>query len=207
MAQSTNIVEFKPTPAVIPQFGSETSAALIELGQRKPPSIVIATEIPVDAAQKFSLGEYPQAKPHARLTQSELYPIRAAFSRNHITALRLLTLAIGRVKRGMDALSLNDIIAADIEIQKVQVLLPELFCCRTLGDGFGTIVNSIISAFEALAGETPSVKQLRAMAQSFQMLKDKPFLSTEEADAQVEKMESVGLSAYPQELMEFLSSE
>ena len=82
-------------------------------------------------------------------------------------------------------------LAADTEIQKLQVLLPELFCCRVLGDGFGAIVNSFMSAFEVLAGNTPDVNQIRAMIRVLQLLKEKPFLSADEADDQVEVLESV----------------
>jgi hypothetical protein len=96
---------------------------------------------------------------------------------------------------------------ADTEIQKLQVLLPELFCCRRLGDGFGTIINSFMSAFEVLAGATPDVNQVRAMNRVLQVLMDKPFLSADEAYDQVELLESVGLTPYPAGLMEFLSSD
>jgi len=96
---------------------------------------------------------------------------------------------------------------ADTEIQKLQVLLPELFCCRGLGDGFGTIINSFMSAFEVLAGNMPDVTQIGAMNRVLQLLKEKPFLSADEADDQVEVLESVGLNPYPAELVEFLSSE
>jgi hypothetical protein len=207
LATSTKIIEFRPTSGIQTSFGSETSAASIELGQRKAPGTVTAVDTPIDEIVD-SPPDKPLDRPSLRLSQAELYPVRAAFSIEHITALRLLGLAIGRTKRALDALSQSDdILAADIEIQKIQVLLPELFCCRELGDGFGTIVNAFMSAFEVLQGDTLSAAQLRMLAQVFQLLREQPFLGTDEADRQIEKLESVGLNPYPMELVEFLSSE
>jgi hypothetical protein len=142
-----------------------------------------------------------------RLTQSELYPVRHAFSAEHIAALRLLTLSIGRSGRALRHLEEGDLVSADVEIQKLQTLLPELFCCRALGDGFGTIVNALMSAFESLSGNTPNSNQINAVRRILEMLKDRPFLTADEADAQLPLLEESGLSPYPPELMTFLSSE
>jgi hypothetical protein len=142
-----------------------------------------------------------------RLSQSDLYPARQAFSREHITALRLLRLAIGRCKRAIDAHADGDLMTADVEIQKIQMSLPELFCCRTLGDGFGTIVNALICAFQNSDGNILEQNQIRILDNVFEELRDKPFLSVREADEKVELLESSGFDPYPKELIEFLSSD
>ncbi len=213
MSASTNIVGFSTPHGVPTRFGSAATA--IESGQRKPPATTTVVSV-LDADWDLIVSDLTvreggisgiKALQSLRLTQDELYPARHAFSREHITALRLLNLAIGRSRRALDAIATNNMIAADTEIQKLQVLLPELFCCRRLGDGFGTIISSFMSAFEGLAGNTPDVNQIRAMNRVLQLLKEKPFLSADEADDQVEVLESVGLSSYPAELVEFLSSD
>jgi len=140
-----------------------------------------------------------------RLSQSDLYPVRHAFSPEHLTALRLLKIAVGRTERALKALIDGDAIASDSEVQKVQVLLPELFCCRSLGDGFGTIINAAMSAFESLRGEQLDLVQLRALNRVFSVLKDKPFLSADEADQQIEQLEAAHLNIHPPELLDFLS--
>jgi hypothetical protein len=202
MAPSTNIVEF-PSHGLPTRFDSYT---VIESGQRKPPETATATSF-FDLRDLIISEGSTKGSQDLRLSQAELYPARHAFSREHIMALRLLALAVGRSRRALDASSSGNVLAADTEMQKLQVLLPELFCCRALGDGFGTIINAFISAFEALAGQTPDLNQIRAMTRVLQLLKEKPFLSADEADDQVEGLESVGLSPYPAELVEFLSSE
>jgi hypothetical protein len=141
-----------------------------------------------------------------RLSQNDLYPARQAFSPEHITALRLLKLAIGRCQRAINAHA-DDPMAADIEIQKIQMSLPELFCCRTLGDGFGTIVNALICALQNTDGNTLDEKQIRILEKVFTELRDKPFLRATEADDAVELLESNGFNPYPKELIEFLSSD
>jgi hypothetical protein len=141
-----------------------------------------------------------------RLSQNDLYPARQAFSPEHITALRLLKLAIGRCKHALDALA-DDPMTADIAIQKIQMSLPELFCCRVLGDGFGTIVNALICALQNTDGNTLDQNQIRTLERVFKELRDKPFLSAPDSDDAVELLESNGFNPYPKELIEFLSSD
>ena len=201
MATSTNIVEFPSRGSGFPVY----SDAAISSGQKKPAEPATTASF-LDVQDPIFSEAGSSGSQNLRLSQNELYPARHAFSPEHITALRLLTLAVGRSKRALDAFAADDALIADTEIQKLQVLLPELFCCRALGDGFGTIINSFMSAFEALAGDTPDVGQIRAINRVLQLLKEKPFLSADEADDQVEVLENVGLSPYPRELVEFLSS-
>ncbi len=195
-------MEFRSHGSLIPIY----SDAAISYGQKKPSETATTASFP-DVQDPIVSEAGPSGSQSLRLSQGELYPARHAFSPEHITALRLLALAVGRSKRALDAIAADNALVADTEIQKLQVLLPELFCCRVLGDGFGTIINSFMSAFEALAGDTPDVGQIRATTSVLQLLNQKPFLSAYEADDQVEVLESVGLSPYPRELVEFLSSD
>ena len=150
---------------------------------------------------------YPKELPQTvKLSQRDLYPVRHAFSPEHITALRLLRLAAGRIQKAIRALNEGDEMAADSEVQRVQVLLPELFCCRALGDGFGSVVNALMSAFESLRGNMPSISQLKALFRVFEFLREQPFLSADDGDQQLEQLEAVELNPYPAEFVEFLSS-
>ncbi len=202
MATGTNILEFPDQSHRI----RTRSITDVGAGQRKPPetSTAAAFEGTGESGVSQSSSRVSQS---LRMSQAELYPSRQAFSRDHITALRLLKLAVGRSKRALDGLAANDAIAADTQVQRLQVLLPELFCCRSLGDGFGTVINAFMSAFETLGGDTPDASQIRTMNRVLQLLREMPFLSADEADKQLELLESVGLSPYPAELLEFLSSD
>ncbi|HME35864.1 MAG TPA: hypothetical protein VKF84_11545 [Candidatus Sulfotelmatobacter sp.] len=203
MATLTNIIEFSRSYEPRTPVGADAPTATVEAGERKPPeTVTLAGD--GDGAR---LTERNQELQSLRLTQKELYPAQQAFSTEHVTALRLLGEGIVESKRALDAIASRDVLIADLEMQKLQMLLPELFCCRALGDGFGTLVNSLMSAFEGLAGETPNTDQMRMMSRVLRLLSDKPFLSTSEADEQLDALESVGLNPYPAELMDFLSSE
>src|ERR1017187_8799896 len=86
-------------------------------------SVTTPADVPFDVS-----GRQEQVPGNERrLSQSELYPVRHAFSPEHLRALRLLQLASGRCRRALDALGQDELLLADIEVQKVQVLLPELF--------------------------------------------------------------------------------
>ena len=207
MQAATNIIPFpsrvRPRSSKdtgTPVSPGDTGTAVSPSARKAPGSVTTAApeEIVFQTPLVTEEGQYEPSR--SRLSQSELYPVRQAFAIEHITALRLLTLAIGRSQRALAAIAGDDLMAADTEMQKIQVL-------RTLGDGFGTVINAVICAFESLAGNTPDVSQIRTLNRIFELLKDKPFLSTDEADGQLEKLEAIGLNPYPTELLEFLSSD
>jgi hypothetical protein len=178
-----------------------------ESSTKKGPASFILVEGPAEVTWLRS-GVLSQEEPpqSVKLSQQELYPARHAFSHEHITAIRLLGLAVGRIQKALRSLNDGDEIGADSEVQKVQVLLPELFCCRALGDGFGSTVGALLSAFESLRGNAPTLVQLRALGSVLEFIKNQPFLTADEADEQLEKLEAAQLNPYPAELVEFLSS-
>jgi hypothetical protein len=166
--------------------------------------IFIASHGELDFVHGLASSKKPVSS--VRLSQDELYPVKHAYSTEHFTALKLLGVAINHINRAVQALNEEDGVTSDSEIQRVQVLLPELFCFRGLGDGFGTVINGVMSAFESLQGNAPNAVQLRILQRVFELLRSKPFLSSDEADQQLERLETASLNPYPPELVEFLSS-
>jgi hypothetical protein len=197
MPIQTKVLPIDMSPEFRPETRIRSLETTLESSKEKPvgTSATIIEDLPL-----FREGR----SEHARLSQHDLYPARQAFSREHIAALRLLQLAIGRSQRSINA---EDPMEADIEIQKIQMLLPELFCCRALGDGFGTIINALVYVFENANGMTFERSQIAILKRVFQGLRDKPFLSSTEADDTVELLESNGFNPHPSELIEFLSSD
>jgi len=187
-----------------PKLSVSDSATVIESPTSKKPAVAVTTPagLPLTQVTKASVASSPR-----RLTQSELYPVRHAFAPQHIAALRLLTVAIGRCEHALAHLKDGQKMKADTEIQKLQVLLPELFCCRSLGDGFGTLVAALSSGLEALNGDTPNQHQIQAFKRVLTLLWEKPFLTADEADSHLPLLESVGLSVYPADLLDFLASD
>jgi hypothetical protein len=82
-------------------------------------------------------------------------------------------------------------------MQRLQALLPELFYCRDLGDGFGAIVNALKFSFENAHGTPLSEGQVRLIGQVIERIRQEPFMRFETAADLVGKLEDVGLIVDP----------
>jgi len=112
------------------------------------------------------------------------------------SALRLLDEAVSHSQIAVDVFD-SDPITADDEMQRVQALLPELFCCRTIGDGFGALVNSIQYAPSNQKGLPLSGTQIAKLRGAFKKLRETPFISFEEAVDLAMAFEDSGLVIDP----------
>ena len=81
----------------------------------------------------------------------------------------------------------------------MQGLLPELFCCRSLGDGFGIVVNGLMCAFQNLAGIPLRRDQAEKVRQTLIKLRSEPFLRADDAVQTIDVLEEVGLVLEPAE--------
>jgi hypothetical protein len=133
------------------------------------------------------------------LSIDDVYPITEALNPELSAALRLLREGLLRVGEALTAGRKGDRIAADDAMQRLQALLPELFCCRTLGDGFGTVINAISSSFENLSGQTPSKLQIEAIFRTLQNVREEPFMGVDAATELVMALEAADLSVEPPE--------
>ena len=68
---------------------------------------------------------------------------------------------LAHIEEALAAHRENQLIVADDAMQNVHALLPELFCFRTLGDGFGMVVNGLLCAFQNLGGLPLERHQIR----------------------------------------------
>jgi hypothetical protein len=112
------------------------------------------------------------------------------------TALRLLRDALSSCAEAL-ALVTEDPIRSDSAMLKVRLLLPELFCCRAIGDGFAEIINAIQSAYENLAGGIFSSSQIEAIRVALDTARNEPRMSFEKAMGYVSAMEEVDLRTEP----------
>lgn len=123
----------------------------------------------------------------------DLYPIRNEFNPTLSTAIQLLLESIDYVNESYEMLIDGDIISSDDAVHKFQALLPELFCCRTLGDGFGLIVNSIFNAINNLNGTPLNKNQLKAILKLLKRIYSEPYIDFEEASEELISIEELGL--------------
>jgi len=112
-------------------------------------------------------------------------------------ALRLLAAAKEAAQESVEALKRGELISSDESMQRLQSLLPELFYCRDLGDGFGAIINALKFSFENAHGTPFSEGQISLIGQAVERIRQEPFLHFEQAAELVGKLEDADLTVDP----------
>ncbi len=135
-----------------------------------------------------------------------LYPASESNRQDLIRALQLLPQAVKALEIARDALNSNDPLQSDHSVHSVQILLPELFRCRTIGDGFGAIINALEIAFVNRRGEPLNSAQVVAILRALKQLRSHPFLSFESAQQVIEELEKTGLCVDPASLGELIDA-
>ena len=134
-----------------------------------------------------------------RIAVEDLYPEMIAVRPELSGALRLLARSAQYLDEALDASTRGNAIIADDAVQRFQAVLPELFSCRALGDGFGAIVNAVINATSNQRGEFLSRLQTEQLKRSVLRLRSEPFIEFDEAVSEIMKMEDAGFSVEPRE--------
>jgi hypothetical protein len=128
---------------------------------------------------------------------SELYPLTHELKPELGTALSLLEEGIKDIDVAINMIIENELISSDDAIQRFQALIPELFCCRNLGDGFGAIVSSIFNALRNLEGIPANLEQLKVIKNITTRILTEPFIAFDEAVDEIMLFEAVGLISEP----------
>lgn len=93
---------------------------------------------------------------------------------------------------------------SDRFVQRAQLALPNLFACRSIGDGFGVIINSLHFAFTNLRGTPLTSDQLSVIWRILRELRVRPIMSLEQGIQQAEELEKCGLIVDPPDLGDLL---
>jgi hypothetical protein len=93
----------------------------------------------------------------------------------------------------------GDEVAADLETMKAFALLPEIFCCRELSKGFGSVSLGIYYAFINRRGEALERSQLSMLKECVVYISENPFIDFENALDWLDRLEESGLSINPPE--------
>ncbi len=99
---------------------------------------------------------------------------------------------------------------SDVYVLEFQGLLEELFCNREVSDGFGIVINSLLSVFENLKGNFLDINQITAILRTLQIMRGKPFITDTEAIELTQRLEDLGLQLEPigfNNLVDFLTDE
>jgi|SRR5271157_838189 len=117
-------------------------------------------------------------------------------------ALELLDEAIKLAEAALSADA--DLVAFDDNMQVLYSLLPELFCCRSLGDGFASVVNAIQQAVANQRGIPMNGNQAEAVLIALRELKRSPFLPHSDAVELVMRLEDANLVVDPPALSQIV---
>jgi hypothetical protein len=98
----------------------------------------------------------------------------------------------------------GDAIGADNEISLFQADLPELFCCRTLSEGFAAVIVALHHATQNKDGAPMTNEQLTAVHRCVEKLHENIFLSFTAALNLIDQLTDTGLKVEPAEA-EYLS--
>ncbi len=145
------------------------------------------------AAFDFDWGDPDQPQ----ITTEALYPAPEAGSAELARALSLLSVALRYMRDAATLLREGDRIGADLQTQRCQGLLPQLFACRGLGEGFAAVANASLSAWENLDGLPLQPQQIAAITLVLADLKERPFMSFAVAMTHMTALEDVGLTLEP----------
>jgi len=133
------------------------------------------------------------------LSIEDLYPLNEYLSPLLSAAFKLIDEAVQLVTEAINYFKEENKIASDDAIQRVQALLPELFCCRALADGFGAIVSSIFQGLRNREGEPLNFHQLVTLKTVLKKIRSEPYIVFDEAVDQIMKLEDVGFTVEPAE--------
>jgi hypothetical protein len=164
--------------------GTESSSTPVETGERHPTagSSALAPIIEID-----KLYSAPEGSKSALLT-----------------ALGLLADSIDLLTRARIAAQKGRLLDADRETQRFEAILPALFRCRKIGDGYAVVVNSLHFAAINKRGGPLNLEQLTTVWRILRELRNKPFVEFEQALEYVEEFEACGLQVDPPIVSDFL---
>jgi hypothetical protein len=136
----------------------------------------------------------PILRSRRTLDWKELYPEEIGRSSLLIRAWTLLAQGQQSLRKARDCLIDEDTLNADYEITLFQGLIPELFCCKPIGEGFATIVVALRWALKNRRGDPLTLEQLDAVLNCVVRLNTELFLKYERALDLIDDLENAGLN-------------
>lgn len=98
----------------------------------------------------------------------------------------------------------DDPVEADHFVQRVQLTLPRLFSCRSIGDGFAVVINALHFAFVNLHGTPLTPDQLAVILRVVKEVRARPTMSLDQGVKRIEELEEHGLEVDPPDFAQLL---
>ncbi|HTV07748.1 MAG TPA: hypothetical protein VMD97_01730 [Candidatus Aquilonibacter sp.] len=180
-----------PSPIVISDYREETGSS----------RSTGATEIERQSEHRAVVHERSgrQEGKYVVLGPNELYPFAEVSDATLFQAIQLTGECISSLGEtlGFDP---NDFLSIDSKLIQVRVTLRQLFALRSIGDGFGAVVNGCLWGLKNKDTETVSRRQIAALKAVLSEVKRKPLMHFDTAMSLLDDLESVDLSPEPDTL-------
>jgi len=128
---------------------------------------------------------------------NKLYPLGGT-SPHIATTFSLLDEVVEKLDEAIEATENGDTIGSDNSILHIQSILPELFCCRSIGEGFAAIINAVYHGINNHGPNTLfSEPQLVTLRVVMNKLSEQPFMQFDEGLDLIMKLEDNGFEVEP----------
>lgn len=151
-------------------------------------------------------------RPGAALTISatDSYLESRALSPVLVQAMVLLRPAVEKMSQAVQAAERGELLESDLHVQGLRSTFRRLFMCRQIGDGFGAVVDALISSLENNHGRPLDERRLHALHDALAKLSREPFVKFTSAMKTIEELERAGFSTEPpgfEHLADWLTAE
>ena len=131
------------------------------------------------------------------MSMSDIYPAMEVASPELSSAMRVLPKAIEWADVANEALGAGELIRSDDAMIHLHSLVPELYCCRKLGDGFGAVVGAVWNSFDGQRGVPMDRSQIQSIRLALSGIQAQPNLTFERALDLISDLERAGLDIHP----------
>jgi hypothetical protein len=130
------------------------------------------------------------------ISMDKLYPYKDEISTQFALAVKLLDQALKYAEEAFEYLKVDDLLGSDDSTIKLRAILPELYCCRSIGEGYATL---IVSLYHGLNNKKSSYTedQLLNITYSLKRLCAEPFMNLDTALDLVLQLENSHLIVEP----------
>lgn len=132
-----------------------------------------------------------------QIETKSLYPLSREVRPELAATFTLLNEGLKHIADAINAEVKGDRISSDDAIHRLQTLLPELFCCRSISDGFGSIVSAVYQSLGNMQGGFVNSGQLQAIKRVLSRIDTEPFLEFGEAVDEIMALEEAGFEVEP----------
>lgn len=187
---------------------TKTTAEIYDLDKYRKPSFRTSessvgglTEHVADENEQVRTVSSEEAKSFSArpADMDELYPRDAVVNATLNRARQILRENEKRLAGAQNFMREGDFIGADNEISLLQADIVELFLCRTLSDGFASLVVALHHALRNRGGSPLTELQLACVRKCILSLYENTFLSFSDALSLVEDLQDVELITDPPE--------